>query len=396
MKTATPATARAINDRLVLDLLLERGPLTAPQLRELTGLSRPTVSDLIERLRDGGLIEVAGECGENRRGPNARLFGIVAGRAHVAGVDVRRTAVDVTVADITGRTVGSAVRDFPWTGRGSTPCFGGGAVPGGPSGPLGSSDPSVSSGTSGTSGTAGPDEAGAASASSGADGTSGLSALIESVVAEAAAGRALDAVVLGAPGLVDPRRGDLVAPNDVPGWEPGLLQTVRRGLGVPVTLENEVNLAAVAEHRTGAATGRDDFVLLWLDEGVGAALVLDGRIRRGASGGAGEIGMLRTDGGFFCDLVGPDVLRGLDRDETAGRIAACAAALVTILDPGLVILGGSIGREGGAGLAEPVAVRLRDLSPAPTEVRASTVAGNAVLQGAVLTALDLTRDRVFG
>ncbi|MEU9832064.1 ROK family transcriptional regulator [Streptosporangium sp. NPDC048047] len=408
MKTATPATARAINDRLVLDLLLERGPLTAPQLRELTGLSRPTVSDLIERLRDGGLIEVAGECGENRRGPNARLFGIVAGRAHVAGVDVRRTAVNVTVADIAGRTVGSAVRDFPWTGRGSTPCFGGGAVPGGPSGPPGSSDPSVSpvspvsSGTSGTSGssgfsgTAGPDEAGAASASSGADGTSGLAALIESVVAEAAAGRALDAVVLGAPGLVDPRRGDLVAPNDVPGWEPGLLQTVRRGLGVPVTLENEVNLAAVAEHRTGAATGRDDFVLLWLDEGVGAALVLDGRIRRGASGGAGEIGMLRTDGGFFCDLVGPDVLRDLDRDETAGRIAACAAALVTILDPGLVILGGSIGREGGAGLAEPVAGRLRDLSPAPTEVRASTVAGNAVLQGAVLTALDLTRDRVFG
>ncbi|MGV9327379.1 ROK family transcriptional regulator [Streptosporangium sandarakinum] len=381
MKTATPATARAINDRLVLDLLLERGPLTAPQLRELTGLSRPTVSDLIERLRDGGLIEVAGECGENRRGPNARLFGIVAGRAHVAGVDVRRTAVNVTVADITGRTVGFAVRDIPGSGSGSAPGSGGDAGPGGPSG---------SSGTAETGGS------GAVPAVPGSGGTPSLSALIEGAVAEAAAGRVLDTVVLGAPGLADPRHGDLVAPNDVPGWEPGLLQTVRRDLGVPVTLENEVNLAAVTEHRTGAATGRDDFVLLWLDDGLGAALVLDGRVRRGASGGAGEIGILRTAGGSFCDLVVADVLRDIGRDDAAGRIAACAFALVAILDPGLVILGGSIGREGGDDLAEMVERRLRDLSPAPTEVRASTVEGNAVLQGAVLTALDLTRDRVFG
>lgn len=137
-------------------------------------------------------------------------------------------------------------------------------------------------------------------------------------------------------------------------------------------------------------------MLLWLDDGLGSALVLDGRVRRGASGGAGEIGILRTAGGSLCDLVVADVLRDLSRDDAAGRIAACAFALVAILDPGLVILGGSIGREGGDDLAELVEGRLRDLSPAPTEVRASTVEGNAVLQGAVLTALDLTRDRVFG
>ncbi|WP_449065178.1 MarR family transcriptional regulator, partial [Planomonospora algeriensis] len=99
MRTATPKLARVINDRLALDLLLERGPLTAPQLRELTGLSRPTVSDLIERLQANGLIAVTGEAGEDRRGPNARLYGLVADRAHVAGVDVRRDAVNVTVAD---------------------------------------------------------------------------------------------------------------------------------------------------------------------------------------------------------------------------------------------------------------------------------------------------------
>src|SRR5690606_41507788 len=86
MRTATPSTARAINDRLALDLLLTQGPLTAPQLKTLTGLSRPTVSDLIERLQAGGLIEVHGTAGGDRRGPNAKLYRIVAGRAHVAGV----------------------------------------------------------------------------------------------------------------------------------------------------------------------------------------------------------------------------------------------------------------------------------------------------------------------
>ncbi|WP_338071390.1 winged helix-turn-helix domain-containing protein, partial [Actinomadura bangladeshensis] len=113
MKTADPTMARAINDRLALDLLLDRGPLTAPQLRTLTGLSRPTVSDLIERLRAAGLVEVAGETGADRRGPNARLYGLVAGRAHIAGVDLRRDAVHVAVADIAGNETGAVTRRLP-------------------------------------------------------------------------------------------------------------------------------------------------------------------------------------------------------------------------------------------------------------------------------------------
>ncbi|MFB4281989.1 MULTISPECIES: ROK family transcriptional regulator [unclassified Nonomuraea] len=336
MKTATPAMARAINDRLALDLLLERGPLTAPQLRTLTGLSRPTVSDLIERLMEGGFVEVTGESGEDRRGPNARLYGVVADRAHVAGVDLRRETVNVTVADISGRVVGSATR-----------AVGGDLVD-----------------------------------------------LVEGVLAEAAGERVLDTVVIGAPGLVAPRDGELVSSNDVPGWRAGLVASWRERLGMPVILENEVNLAAIAELRTGTARGSEDFVLLWVDDGVGAAVVLGGRVRRGASGGAGEIGFLEVDGTAFCNLVSD--VRGLGLTEFAARVAKGAFAFVTLLDPGLVVLGGESGRAGGDELAAEVAARLRELSPAPTEVRASTVEGNAVLQGAVLTALDLTRDRVFG
>ncbi|WP_220447905.1 ROK family protein [Nonomuraea diastatica] len=96
----------------------------------------------------------------------------------------------------------------------------------------------------------------------------------------------------GAPGLVDPRTGELGSGNEVPGWRPGLISSLGRRLGVPVLLENEVDLAAVAELRTGAAQGSEDFVLLWLGDATGAAVVLGGRLRRGASGGAGEIGFL--------------------------------------------------------------------------------------------------------
>ncbi|MEV4163324.1 ROK family transcriptional regulator [Nonomuraea dietziae] len=338
MKTATPAMARAINDRLALDLLLEQGPLTAPQLRELTGLSRPTVADLIERLRAAGLIEAAGEYGEDRRGPNAKLYGVVADRAHVAGVDIRRAGIAVTVADLAGRTVGSAVRALP--------------------GPL-------------------PE-------------------LIVQAVAEAAGGRPIEAVTLGAPGLVHPHTSGLTGDNGVPGWRPDLLEEVRRGLGVQVVLENEVNLAAIAEHRLGAAVGHADFVLLWLDDGVGGAVVLGGQLRRGRSGGAGEIGLLEMAGTSFCCAVEPAAARRLSRAELVERIAAGAFTVAAVLDPGLIVLGGLMGREGGAELAAEVEERVAARSFAPTEIRASTVEGNAILQGAVLTALDLARDAVFG
>lgn len=334
VKTATPAMARAINDRLALDLLLDRGPLTAPQLRELTGLSRPTVSDLIDRLKGNGLIEEAGECGEDRRGPNARLYALVADRAHVAGVDLRRTAINVTVADITGREVGSAVREV----------------------------------------------------------SGDLAALVADAVTEAAAGRPLDNVVIGAPGLVNPMDGELTVANDVPGWRPGLVTAVRERLGVPVVLENEVNLAAVAELRTGAAVGCEDVVLMWLDDGIGAAVVLGGRLRRGRSGGAGEIGFLEVEGEPLCLLLQGET----DGEAWARRVAKAAFAFVTLLDPGLVVLGGERGQEGGDELAGQIAERLAALTLVPAEVRATRVEGNAVLQGAVLTALDAARDHVFG
>ncbi|MFI0790010.1 ROK family transcriptional regulator [Streptomyces lydicus] len=396
-RTASPATARLINDRLALQLLQSEGPLTAGQLKTLTGLSRPTVADLVERLQEAGLITVVGESGAQRRGPNARLYGIVADRAHLVGLDLRAHGVTVAVADLLGRL--RAERSVPVA----------------------------------------PDDA---------PGTAVATALaaVDAALAAAGADRP-HTVAVGAPGLVDPATGRFGGSDRLPTWHAAVVAELRARTSAPVLLENEVNLAALAEQREGAARDHDTFVLLWLGHGTGAAVVLDGTLRRGASGGAGEIGFLPVpgtgalpsatdcDGGFHA-LVGsaaitalaaehgieppPDGVPGdgpladappaeallraaLAAEDTgaafldalAARIALGAAAVCAVLDPGCVVLGGEIGRAGGEPLADRVADRLARLSPLRTAVRAGTVGGRAVLRGAVLAARDAAQNELF-
>ncbi|MFI2302130.1 ROK family transcriptional regulator [Actinacidiphila glaucinigra] len=388
-RTASPRTARAINDRLALELLQREGPLTAAQLKSLTGLSRPSVADLVERLQESGLIAVVGETGADRRGPNARVYGIVADRAHLAAFDVRTHSVAIEVADLLGNAVGSAVL---------------------PVDPFGDPQRTVRRSV----------------------------ALLERTARTAGAG-ALHTIAVGAPGLVDPATGELRATGQLPAWHSALVAELRRRLSLPVLLENEVNLAAVAERRLGSVRDREDFVLLWLGHGVGAAVVLGGVLRRGASGGTGEIGFLPVPGTFqlpkasgceggFHSLAGSAAVCALARshgmpvsgeddaaaaegvvtaaraggkqgelflDALADRVVIGVAAVTAVLDPGCVVLGGEVGRAGGTELAARVGERLRRMSPLPTEVRAGTVAGSAVLRGAVLLAMDAAQDALF-
>lgn len=390
---ASPSTARAINDRLALRLLQQDGPLTATQLKTLTGLSRPTVADLVERLRDAGLIQVVGESGAQRRGPNARLYGIVADRAHLAALDVRTGSVAVVVADLLGATLAEATM------------------------PIGSdtgTEPAVEQAV----------------------------ALLERTAREAGTAP-LHSVGIGAPGLIDPVTGELRDTSGLPAWHRGLVRVLQRRLPATVLVENETNLAAVAEHRVGAARDRDTFVLLWLGHGIGAAVMLDGKLRRGASGGAGEIGFLPVpgtaaipsdvscDGGFhslvgsaaICELAAdhgikvPPYARAGDGEPDAAaavraalapgaeggpflnaladRLALGAAAVASVLDPGCVVLSGEVGHAGGAGLADRVEERLARMSPLRTEVRAGSLGGAAVLRGALLTAREAAQDALF-
>ncbi|NUV63572.1 ROK family transcriptional regulator [Streptomyces sp. CAI-85] len=402
---ASPSTARAINDRLALRLLQDEGPLTAAQLKLLTGLSRPTVSDLVERLAASGLIEVVGETGAQRRGPNARLYGIAAGRAQLAALDVRTESVAVLVSDLVGRVLAEA------------------------SVPIG--------GDTGT----GPAVEQAVT-------------LVERAAKEAGADR-LHTVGIGVPGLIDPASGELRTSSGLPAWHRRLIAELQERLPkARVSVENETNLAALAERGEGAARDHDTFVLLWLGHGTGAAVVLDGRLRRGASGGTGEIGFLPVPGtsglpsatdceGGFHSLAGAAAIIGLAGeygidagtgagaetdgaaagaavvgaalravsdagastassaaaegflDALAERLALGAASVVAVLDPGCVVLGGEVGQAGGPELAGRVARRLRTMTPLPTEVRPSVLGGGAVLRGALLTAREAAQETLF-
>ncbi|MFF1961355.1 ROK family transcriptional regulator [Streptomyces sp. NPDC058220] len=398
---ASPSTARAINDRLALRLLQQEGPLTAGQLKTLTGLSRPTVADLVERLQDSGLVQVVGETGDRRRGPNARLYGIIADRAHLAALDVRTHSVSVVVADLLGATLAEAVL------------------------PIGSDTATEAA-------------------------VERAAALLERTAREAGAVR-LHSVGIGAPGLVDPVTGELRDTSGLPAWHRRLVAALQERLPATVLVENETNLAALAEQRLGAARGQDTFVLLWLGHGVGAAVVLDGRLRRGASGGAGEIGFLPVpgtsrlpsalacDGGFhslagsaaICELAeqygvsadaapqeppsaalvraaveavtkGEAGAKGDDDkdsdaflDALADRLTIAAAAVSAVLDPGRVVLAGEVGHAGGETLAARVEERLAAMSPLRTEVRAGALGGAGVLRGALLTARDAAQDELF-
>ncbi|MGK5738741.1 ROK family transcriptional regulator [Micromonospora sp. URMC 103] len=379
----TPRLLRALNDRAALELLLERGPLTRARLGELTGLSKVTASQLVERLEERGLVTRVGEQAGGR-GPNAQLYAVRPGSAHVVGVDVGPDRVVAACADITGAVIGRVEQSTRDTDD-----------------PVG---------------------------------------VVHNAVVQAASSAqaqlsSVRRVVLGTPGLVDPGTGDITFAFNLPRWHRGLLAALREDLHTPVVFENDVNLAAVAEAQSGAATGLADFVLVWIGAGVGLAIMLNGRLHHGSSGAAGEIGYLPVPGvpiprdvarrakPAFQQLVGADAVRAVARehgftagnaaaavraaieggdagapvlDELARRLALGVASTCVVLDPPLVVLAGEVGQAGGAALAERVQHEVAAITLVRPRVVTTGLAEEPILQGALRTALDAVRDEVFG
>jgi predicted NBD/HSP70 family sugar kinase len=377
---------RAINDRAALELLLERGPLTRAQLGELTGLSKVTASQLVERLEERKLVARVGELAGGR-GPNAQLYAVVPGSAYVVGVEVGPTMVIAASADITGATaarVEISIHD--------------------------ADDPVRCVHT----------------------------AVVEAANQGGASWDRVRRVVLGTPGVVDPVSGDIAFAFDLPRWHHGLRDALNADLDRPVAFENDVNLAAVAEARLGAARDVDDFALIWISRGVGLAVILGGRLHRGAAGAAGEIGYLYVHGGLppdtgrnsssrnvtpsFQQTISEKAVRALARehgfrapsapdavaaaraagsagapvlDELARRVALGVVAVCVVLDPSLVVLAGDVGRAGGDELAQRVQDQVTRLAPVSPRVVVTQVPGDPVLQGALMTALQETREELF-
>ncbi|MER7228525.1 ROK family transcriptional regulator [Streptomyces rubradiris] len=390
----TPRVLRAMNDRAALDLLLAHGPLSRTRIGKLTGLSKPTASQLLARLEAAGLVRATGTS-EGRPGPNAQLYAIDPAVAYAAGLDVTPQRIRAAVADITGRTVGEYELSTP----GRRPA-----------------QPVVRQVTD---------------------------ALDGAVKAAGLARSDVHRLVIGTPGAFDPGTGRLRYASHLPGWHsPALLDELAAALPMPVEYENDVNLAAVAEQRLGAARGHEDFVLLWNQEGLGAALVLGGRLHRGWTGGAGEVGFLpvpgaplvrhvtRANSGGYQELAGSQALPGLARDlgisdvppgphaeaaallvaraadhadgphrellrAYATRLATGLASLVSVLDPELVVLSGSALTAGGEVLRALVQAELAELAATRPRLVVGEVREHPVLRGALESALAATRDEVF-
>jgi predicted NBD/HSP70 family sugar kinase len=399
-KPGTPSLLRELNDRAALELLLAEGPLTRAQLSERTGVSKVTVSQMLARLEERALVMIAGEQAGGR-GPNAALYSVIPSSAYVAGLYVEFDLVRVAVADVAGNRVADVSMN-----------------------PNGGDD---------------------------------LVGLVREAISQACAIAGiglerLSAVVIGSPGVLDPRTGAPRLAVNLPTWQEGVLDGLREVLHTPVQIENDVNLAAMAERAVGAAAGLDDFAFVWLGVGLGLATVIGGEVRRGIGGAAGEIGWMPVYGaplpvgnehpgkaglqalagglavqalaaehGFrgattaeaigaaVADLArapedaggsrGPaDGERGPGAaflDELAQRVSIGVAAVCVVLDPGLVVLGGDVGKAGGTELATRVTAEVARICLAHPTVMPTSVADEPVLRGALQAALVQARARLL-
>jgi len=190
-----------------------------------------------------------------------------------------------------------------------------------------------------------------------------------------ASGRKLRAIGIGVPGPCDPKTGTLINPPNLPGW-PGNLPLARmleKEAGAAVHLENDANLAAVAEHQRGAGRGATDLAYVTWSTGIGSGLILGGRLHSGAHGSAGEVGhmVLNPDGPLCaCGMrgcteayaSGSTIARRMGRpaadvfaaarqgdarslavvEEAAWMVGQALMNLANLVDPEIIIIGGGI------------------------------------------------------
>lgn len=392
------SSLRSRNTAALVTELRAGGALSRADLARRTGLAKQTVSTIVgQLLRDGVAREVGLDAPDRVGGRPATLVEYAADRAFVAGVELGVGRTRVVLADALGSPVGEVAVDGVRAGRRTPP----GTV---------------------------------------------LDAVVDAlagVANEIGATGHVRAVGVSVTGLVQPSTGTCVlAPNL--GWRHVRVAALlderlrRQGWTVPVQVRGAAQASLIAEHREGAAVGVDDVVLLFEDEGVGAAVIEAGRLVEGADGTAGELGHCPwpgAEGRCGCGrrgcvetlASGPALRRAVQRStqqssgrrirlrpgvptlealteldpglvdvsaREAGQVLGTAASwLVAVTAPRLVLLSGALAgapaayREGiDSVLARPA---LDGGEPPP--VRLGMLGHDASLRGAVLLALDAAR-----
>jgi len=244
---------------------------------------------------------------------------------------------------------------------------------------------------------------------------------------------AVTQTVIGSPGVYDPRRNAITLAGVLAGWgKPAVLAELRQAFGEQLVVENDVDAATLAEREHGHGREVGTFVFVWIGTGIGMGLVIDGKLHRGVHGVAGEIAFMPISGGKGADPEdarrrgtleaagsATAVVRAARRagmrgsvsarrvfeaaktgDERAAAVVADEAeliarvvcAIITVIDPELVVLGGGIGQA--PGFAEVVAAELGRLSPVQQEVRVSALGTDAVVDGCLASGADLAWQRL--
>jgi predicted NBD/HSP70 family sugar kinase len=373
---AGPQLIRAMNEQLLLERLRTAEKISRAELARLTGLSKPTVSLALTNLERAGLIRTSG-VRTGSPGPNAVLYEVRPEAGYVLALDVGREFVRGAICDFAGAVrVRDVLSTRAKTRRGRI---------------------------------------------------AELARLGERLCAALGLAMAdLTQTVLGSPGVYDPRRDALSLAGALEGWgHPRLLADLRAVFGDELMIENDVDAAALAEQAHGHGVDVDTFAFVSIGTGVGMGLVLEGHLRRGAHGAAGEIAYLpleapatdpedvRRRGGLEAAASGAGIVdaarrAGMSRaesarevfeaaargDERARRVVAAEALLVAravcsiiaVVDPELVVLGGGIGKADG--FIDLVRAELDRLAPVPTNVLVSALGPDSVVDGCLASGLN--------
>jgi glucokinase len=376
-----------MNLERVLAVAMERPvPFTRAELVDATGLSVPTIGSLTTDLIRLGIVRDLG-AGPSSGGRRPSFMEFNARHGFVAGIDIGPTRTRLAVGDLRGAALAQRIIETPTA-----------------------TEPAVLL----------------------ASVASDLRALMREL--QVPASRVL-AVAAGAPGAVDPQRGLVIAlaPNLGGGWsEVPMASILRKALAAPVVVENDVNLAILGERWRGAAKGHATCAFISIGTGIGAGIVVKGELHHGDHFVAGEIALMcmgpqyvETDfgsRGCFETLAGLkaiaerwpgngagsrsgwvrglfDAARAGDAraraivDETVRLIAMATANLDVVLDPSLIILGGSLVAQAPELLDEVRRIVAR-IVPTPATIVAPALAEEAPLWGALLMATNEARERL--
>ncbi|HEY2937359.1 MAG TPA: ROK family transcriptional regulator [Gaiellaceae bacterium] len=374
---AIPPLLKDLNQRTVLETIRAGAPISRAEISRRAGISKPTVSVALQSLLDGGLVrETAASPGRPTYG--AVFFELVPEAALVLGLDLGARFLRGAICDLEGEI--RARQDVEL------------AVPS-------------------------------------ADAALDVFADLRGSLVEATGlpTELIDTVVVGVPGVIHTDGGVRLAGPLVGLEGMDVAAELGRRLGLRVTVENDVNLAALGEQWRGVARGVDDFVFLSIGTGLGAGVVVRGELQRGHHGAAGEVDFIRVGreedidpcaaavsdftaalaAGAATSLTPPydardvfaaaragDAVARQVVDEEARRIALHIAPIAGVTDVALVVIGGGIGANGDL-LLDPIRELLAEWLPYPPRVEVSSLGEAAVLTGALAVGLRSALDNVF-